>query len=180
MKKTAASIEGLFVLDNFHACDRRGAFVKIMNADHFAAEGLEHRFPESYYSCSAAGVIRGMHFQLPPFDMVKLVTLLRGRALDVVFDLRRNSPTFGKTASFLLDGDRKESLYIPVGCAHGFCALDDDALMLYQVGTVYHPEADAGFRYDSFGFDWPTPAGGGILSERDLSLPPLDLAKTPF
>lgn len=157
--------------------DNRGAFNKILFAPHFESLGLRFDFRESYFSQSFAGVIRGMHFQVPPFDHAKLVTIVSGKALDVVLDLRSDSPGYGQAATFLLDASNPSSVYIPSGFAHGFAALSDCTL-LYNVTCEYAPRADAGIRWDSFGFDWPEKKP--LLSDRDQAFIPLSEFCSPF
>ncbi len=172
MKILPAALPGLGFVENFHAVDNRGDFEKFFHAGIFAAAGIDDRFREAYVTISHRNVIRGMHFQKPPHALAKLVTVLSGRIIDVVFDLRRSSPSFGRFASFEMKADDHRSLYIPVGFAHGFCALEDDCRLLYLVTREYDFALDTGFRYDSFGFNWPV-EGTPVLSERDLALPPL-------
>ena len=126
---------------------------------------------EIYYSTSGRGVIRGMHLQLPPHDHTKAVHCVAGRALDVVVDLRTQSPTLGRHAVIELDSTEPSLVVVPPGCAHGFQALDDDTLMLYLVSSVHAPAFDSGIRWDSFGCAWPLPASE--ISDRDRSLPDL-------
>lgn len=119
-----------------------------------------------------------MHFQTPPHDHAKLVFAMAGEVLDVVVDLRKSGNTYGKYEVFRLSADNRNMLYIPKGMAHGFCALTDDATMFYFTGTVHNAEHDAGIRYDSFGFNWPT--ASPIMSERDKSFPGLQDFDSPF
>jgi dTDP-4-dehydrorhamnose 3,5-epimerase len=151
----------------FVADDVRGRFVKVHSDgdDRFPGED----WAEIYYSTSARGVVRGMHLQLPPHDHHKAVHCLAGRALDVVVDLRSDSPTFGRHARVELNADPAELVLVPPGCAHGFQALVDDTVMVYLVSTPYEPSADGGIRWDSFGGDWPLDAV--VVSDRDADLP---------
>src|SRR5204863_1808973 len=104
---------------------------------------------------SAKGVVRGMHFQVPPAAHAKLVYCAHGRVLDVVLDMRRQSPRFGQVFSRELDAAKSELLFIPAGLAHGFLSLEDDSLMVYKTDHVYAAEHDQGIAWDSFGFKWP-------------------------
>ena len=152
----------------------RGSFAKLFHPDDLGlGAGLAFPVRESFVSWSEPGVLRGMHFQSPPFAHDKAVSCLVGRVLDVVLDLRRSSPTFGRAVGFQLDSATPETLWIPVGCAHGFAVLGDDrALMHYAVTAEHSPPDDRGVRWDSFGFEWP--AGlATVISERDRGLPPL-------
>lgn len=158
--------------------DARGTFTKTFHEPSFVAAGLRTDWREEYCSSSRAGVIRGMHFQLPPAEHVKLVSCLQGEVLDVVVDLRRGSPTFGQHRSRMLSDDNGVSLYIPVGCAHGFVSLTEHSLMYYKVTSVHSPEHDAGIAWDGFGFDWPV--ADPLLSDRDRGHSALADFVTPF
>lgn len=171
------SLVGLKVLRSFVSHDSRGIFVKTYNAAQFAQAGLSFEQQESYYSVSHQGVVRGMHFQLPPHAHEKLVYVTAGRILDVVVDLRRASTTFQQVFSVELEA-HKTALYIPQGFAHGFLALTPDATVVYSVATGYQPTADAGVRWDSLGFTWPVAAP--IVSDRDAAFPALQDFSSPF
>jgi dTDP-4-dehydrorhamnose 3,5-epimerase len=164
MELKATTLADLYLIQNFFSQDQRGTFTKTFHADQFAAAGLRTDFRESYYSTSGANVIRGMHFQLPPYDHAKLVYVAAGEIIDVVLDLRQASPTFKQFAVFHLK-EGGPSLYIPSGFAHGFQTAGDRATVVYNTTSVYAPQADAGIRWDSFGFEWPAKAP--IVSERD-------------
>jgi dTDP-4-dehydrorhamnose 3,5-epimerase len=172
------SIPGCFQLFHDRFADRRGSFIKLFNQDVFAGLGLRTDWREEYFSLSARGVIRGMHFQVPPHEHAKLVHCLSGQAFDVVLDLRRGSPTFGKSQAVLLDADKGNGIYIPAGIAHGFLALTDDCLMHYKVTSVHAAAADKGILWSSFGQEWPEAAP--VLSERDSAHPPLAAFASPF
>jgi dTDP-4-dehydrorhamnose 3,5-epimerase len=161
-----------------HVRDRRGEFVKNFHADMFQAAGIDHVIREEFYSRSARGVVRGMHFQRPPHDHTELVFCPAGRVIDVVVDLRRSSPTYGRYHAEILHGEEPCALFIPRGLAHGFQALEEGSMVFYSVSTVHHPESDAGIRWDSFGFTWPEPVAG--LSDRDRAHPPLQGWESPF
>jgi dTDP-4-dehydrorhamnose 3,5-epimerase len=152
--------------------------VKVFHEQAFAAQGLKTDFAEEYYSVSHKNVIRGLHFQLPPMDHVKMVYCVAGEVMDAVVDLRTGSPTYGQCALFELNAAKANSIYIPKGMAHGFCARSDQAIMVYKVSTIYSPAHDAGVLWNSVGIPWPTTEA--ILSERDQSFPPLDKFASPF
>ncbi|MEI7516089.1 MAG: dTDP-4-dehydrorhamnose 3,5-epimerase [Betaproteobacteria bacterium] len=158
--------------------DARGRFVKVFHAPAFAAAGLVSDFAEEYYSTSHQNVIRGMHFQLPPMDHVKMVYCIEGEVLDVVLDLRLGSPTYGQFDLFTLSATRANSVYIPKGMAHGFCALSEKVVMVYKVSTVYSPGHDAGVLWNSMSIPWPTEKP--LLSERDTGFPTLEAFHSPF
>lgn len=172
------SIPGVYEIEMFHAGDERGSFTKPFHKQMLENQGLNGDFRESYFSVSSAGVIRGMHFQLPPHDHQKLVYCNSGALLDVVLDLRRGSPTYGQSASFELSGENHKALYIPTGLAHGFKVLKDNTMMTYLTGTEHAPNHDAGIHYNSFGFDWSEP--NPVLSARDAGFPPLADFESPF
>lgn len=158
--------------------DERGRFVKVFHEDEFKKLDLETIFREEYYSHSRRGVIRGMHFQMPPSDHVKLVYCVHGEVLDVVLDLRKGSPTYGQAEYKKLSADRGNYLYIPKGFAHGFCATSDIATLVYKVSTVYDPLRDTGVLWNSFDFNWPT--SEPVISARDSSFNSLSDFDSPF
>ena len=178
MEFNKTNIPGLFLISTFFQKDERGTFVKTFHKNEFEAQGLKADFRESYYSESVRGVIRGMHFQLPPHQHIKLVYATVGEVLDVVVDLRKESPTFRQFQSFVISAENKMMLYIPEGLAHGFCVVSDNATMVYCTGTEYDKESDTGIRYDSFGFNWPITSP--ILSARDKGFSGLDRFDSPF
>ena len=158
--------------------DRRGTFVKTFHVEEFRQLGLPTSFAEEYFSVSQHGVLRGLHFQIPPMEHEKIVYCAQGEVLDAVGDLRRGSPTYGRHELFHLCAEEGTMIYIPKGMAHGFYVLSENALMMYQVTSVYAPDCDAGVRWDSAGIPWNTVHP--ILSERDTSFPPLDEFVSPF
>jgi len=178
MELIESPLQGCFEIQNRRLEDERGLFIKTFHKPTFERLGLHTDFPEEYYSISKKGVIRGMHFQLPPHDHVKLVYCSSGSVMDVVVDLRKGSPTFGKHAVFEVTSEKNNMVYIPKGMAHGFCALTKQAIMHYKVSTVYAPESDGGIRWDSFDMDWLV--SDPIISERDKELPTLAKFISPF
>lgn len=172
-------VPGLLVIRPRASADVRGTFAKTFLAEDFSAYGLATTFAEEYHTVSKRGVVRGMHFQTPPYDHDKMVFCVHGRVLDVVLDLRVGSPTYGRVASFDLSGPDGHGLYIPQGCAHGFAALSDDAVMTYKVTTAYAPEHDAGILWSSVpGFEWPV--AEPTVSDRDAAFQPFDAFVSPF
>jgi dTDP-4-dehydrorhamnose 3,5-epimerase/CDP-3, 6-dideoxy-D-glycero-D-glycero-4-hexulose-5-epimerase len=178
VKKQETPVSGLFVLSNPIFRDNRGSFKKLLSKEDFSALSLESDFAELYYSVNKKDVIRGMHFQTPPTDHVKMVYVLSGKVLDICLDLRRSSKTFGQYFCSSLSGDDNNYLYIPKGIAHGFISLEDNTIMHYAQTTGYDKEHDCGIKYDSFGFDWNIK--NPILSERDKTLPALADYETVF
>jgi dTDP-4-dehydrorhamnose 3,5-epimerase len=158
--------------------DIRGHFVKVFHTKEFAAHGLETNFVEEYYSVSSKNVIRGMHFQTPPMEHVKVVYCVQGSVLDVTVDLRIGSPTYGQNFVIELNSAKANSLYIPTGVAHGFCALSDQSIVVYKVSTIYSPCNDNGILWKSIELEWPT--NKPILSARDQTFVPLGQFISPF
>jgi len=178
MKFTETEIMDVYIIEQDVFKDNRGAFVKTFQESSFANRGLECDFKESYYTRSREDVIRGMHFQLPPHDQAKLVTVIQGVIIDVILDVRADSPTYGKYVSVELSRENRKSIYIPRGCAHGFGALSELSIAYYMVTSEYSSEYDAGIKYDSFGFDWPI--SNPIISDRDKSFDNFRVFKTSF
>lgn len=178
MKLTPTDLGGVFILEQDVHKDCRGAFVKMFQRSFFAGHGLEGDFPENYYTRSHEDVIRGMHFQSPPADHAKLVTVIQGTIIDVILDIRRESPTYGKFIEIELSRENRRSIYIPRGCAHGFGTLSEIAIAYYMVSSEYSPAHDCGILYSSFGYEWPIP--NPIMSERDKSFPLFAQFRSPF
>ena len=177
-QKLATDCAGLFVLQPRIFTDPRGSFVKTFHAGLFSELGIPFSPREEFFSVSTKNVLRGMHFQTPPAAHSKLVYCATGRVLDVVLDLRQNSPTRGQTVSRELSAANREMLFIPVGFAHGFLSLEDNTMMVYQTDTVHAPANDAGVAWHSFGFNWPV--GSPIVSERDGKFPAWPEFQSPF
>jgi len=169
---------GCFSIVPRTARDARGSFVKTVHASTFSRAGLSCDFREQYFSVSAGGVLRGMHFQLPPFDHDKVVFCQTGRALDVILDLRAGSPWFGRTLSLTLEGDRASGVYVPRGCAHGFLSLVDGTILLYNVTSEHSPDHDSGVLWSSIPFSWPIEKP--TVSGRDSAFPALHDFQSPF
>lgn len=178
MKISETSIPGCLVVDVPVFSDVRGIFVKTFVKADFAGRGLACDFAEEYFTVSGKGVLRGLHFQTPPYDHVKVVSCLHGTVLDAVLDLRAGSPTFGCHELFELDGKSGRILYLPAGVAHGFLALSDDSLMAYKVTAGYSPSNDTGILWSSAGIPWP--CNNPIVSERDSNFLPLARYESPF
>ena len=172
MQICQTEINDLFLIKNFKSVDDRGVFVKTFNKDDFLFSKLDFNIIESYFSINNKDVIRGMHFQLPPFDHDKLVYVTSGAIIDVVIDLRKNSTSFMKVFSVKLDSTSHDSVFIPKGCAHGFRSLVDNTVTVYNVSSVYNSNFDSGISYDSFGYNWMI--SNPIVSERDKLLLNLD------
>ncbi|WP_417447185.1 dTDP-4-dehydrorhamnose 3,5-epimerase [Kangiella sp.] len=156
--------------------DHRGYFVETFRQDKFdEALGYQVNFCQDNESKSTKGVLRGLHFQLPPFAQSKLVRVIQGEVLDVAVDIRQGSPTFGQHFAVRLTGDNKHQLFIPRGFAHGFVVLSETATFAYKVDNYYSPECDRGLAFDdpALGIDWGLPLDQLKLSEKDLKQPGL-------
>lgn len=175
---TELGIHGAYLIRGPKFEDQRGTFVKSVHQATFEKFSLEWRFPEQFYSVSKRNVLRGMHFQIPPFDQVKLVYCVSGKALDVILDLRKESPTFGKCESIELEGGDGQSVYIPRGLAHGFLSRADDTIVMYSVTSMHEAQHDRGVHWQSISFDWGITQP--IVSPRDQTMPALKDLKTPF
>lgn len=160
--------------------DARGFFSEVYKKSDWAKAGLHLDFVQDNHSLSGpAGTLRGLHFQTAPFAQDKLVRVVRGRILDVAVDIRRSSPTFGKHVAVELSADNWRQLLVPIGFAHGFVTLEPDTQVLYKVTAFYSAPDDRGLAWDdpALGIDWPLPAGGPLLSDKDTRWPRLrDLA----
>jgi len=152
-------IEGLALLQSKKFEDERGYFFESFNQKQFnAAIGKEILFVQDNVSISKKNVIRGIHLQLPPSAQGKLVRVIRGKALDVAVDIRKNSPTYGKHVSIELSEENGRFFWIPEGFAHGFCALEENTIFTYKCTNFYDPKAEIGIRFDDpdLGIIWPT------------------------
>ncbi|MCL5103758.1 MAG: dTDP-4-dehydrorhamnose 3,5-epimerase [Armatimonadetes bacterium] len=165
MEFVPTAISGCLEIKPVVRKDARGRFVKTFHAELFREHGLETDFAEEYYSVSTKGVLRGLHFQLPPHDHNKIVYCVRGEVLDAVVDLRGDSPSYGQHVLLKLDDEACNMVYVPKGCAHGFYVTSDEAIMVYNVSTAYAPESDTGILWNSAGIPWPD--DDPILADRD-------------
>jgi dTDP-4-dehydrorhamnose 3,5-epimerase len=163
--------------------DERGFFSEVYNEAKWREAGLPMRFVQDNHSLSsAAGTVRGLHFQAPPHAQDKLVRVVRGRILDVVVDLRRSSATFGRHIAVELSAENWVQLLAPIGFAHGFCTLTDDAEVLYKVSDFYSAAHDRGLAWDDpdLAIAWPLGSAGATLSDKDRRWPRLRDLKDTF
>jgi len=170
--------EGLLLLETVNFTDHRGGFQKLFNYDFFNENNLDTDFKELYFSVSKKNIIRGMHFQLPPFEHTKLVYVSKGSILDVVVDLRKQSKTYKRYFNIEINDSDAKCLYIPKGFAHGFLSLKDDTIVNYAQTSCYAKNADVGIAYNSFGFDWGLESP--IVSERDINFERFENFNSPF
>jgi dTDP-4-dehydrorhamnose 3,5-epimerase len=178
MQKIDTPLSGCFILQPRVFEDARGRLVKTYHENTYRDLDLGTEFGEEYYSISAIGVLRGLHFQVPPHAQVKCVTCIHGKIFDAVVDLRKNSPTYKQSFSVLLDSDKATMLYVPEGFAHGLMALTEKAVFLNRTSEVYNAETDMGIRWDSCGISWPME--NPILSEKDKTWMTLSEFDSPF
>ncbi len=142
MKVINTDISGVLILIPNIFEDERGYFFESYNKGVFKKIGIKDEFVQDNQSKSNKGVLRGMHFQHPPYAQSKLIRVVKGKVLDIVVDLRKKSPTYGKNFSIIIDGIEKKMLYIPVGFAHGFLTLEDNTIFSYKCSNIYNKEAD--------------------------------------
>jgi len=183
MKFTPQSITDVILIEPTVHDDGRGYFMESFRQDAFeSAIGYQVNFIQDNESKSNKGVLRGLHYQLPPYAQAKLVRVIEGSVLDVAVDIRKSSPTFGKHVAVELTGDNKHQLFVPHGFAHGFVVLSDSATFAYKVDNYYAPEYDQGivFNDKQLSIDWKLPNKILQLSEKDWNLPPLNKIKSPF
>lgn len=153
--------------------DDRGYFFESWNCDKYAAYGIDCNWVQDNESCSRAGVLRGLHYQSPPYAQAKLIRVVEGCVLDVAVDIRKNSPTFGKHVSVKLSGENKYQLFIPRGFAHGFAVLSEKTVLTYKCDNRYMPEYERGIAFDDpfLCIDWQIDPGKAILSGKDRNNP---------
>lgn len=161
--------------------DARGWFSETYSTASAAVLGIDTAFVQDNHSLSRpAFTLRGLHFQAPPHAQAKLVRCVAGRILDVVVDVRRGSPTFGRHLSAELSATDGRQIFVPEGFAHGFLTLEPDSEVLYKVTNLYAPQSDGGIRWDSAGVPWPAPEIEIVLSAKDRLLPRLADLDSPF
>jgi dTDP-4-dehydrorhamnose 3,5-epimerase len=156
--------------------DMRGFFSETYNRERMRRDGIAVEFVQDNHSLSrAAGTLRGLHFQRPPFAQAKLMRVIRGRIWDVAVDIRHGSPSFGKWMGVELSAETGQQLYVPTGFAHGFVTLESDTEIFYKVSNYYAPDHDLGIRWDDpdLGILWPLAGKEPVLSERDRNFPAL-------
>lgn len=154
--------------------DERGYFYESFSQkEFFKVSGIDLSFVQDNHSYSKYGVVRGLHFQKPPYEQAKLIKVVQGEIYDVVVDLRKNSPTFGKCLGFRLSAENKQQLYVPRGFAHGFVVLSQSAEVLYKCDNFYAPQAEGGIIFnDTFlAIDWIVKESEIVVSQKDLALP---------
>lgn len=166
-------IPGLLIIEPKLFVDERGYFFESYNQKAFSSAVGNITFVQDNESKSSYGVLRGLHFQLPPFAQSKLVRVIEGNVLDIAVDIRKNSPTYGQYVSVELTGESHRQLFIPKGFAHGFVVLSQQAVFQYKCDEFYHPEAEGAIAWNDpdLAIDWQIPIEDMILSERDKHHP---------
>ncbi len=175
-------IEGVYIIEPKVFKDARGYFFESYSQREFEEKIGRVEFVQDNESMSGYGVMRGLHFQKPPFTQSKLVRCVRGKVLDVAVDVREGSPTYGKHVAVELSEDNHREFFIPKGFAHGFSVLSETAVFQYKCDEFYHPESEGGISIldGSLGIDWRIPAGDAVLSEKDTKHPLFKDFVTPF
>lgn len=178
LKVKETKLPGFYEINPSVYKDNRGNFVKIFRESVFKKHAFDTNFVEEYYTTSFQGVLRGLHFQLPPYDHAKLICCLSGKIFDVVVDLRVGSPTYGKYETVVFSSNDNKLLYIPRGLAHGFYTMSKETILLYKVTAEYSPVHDSGILWNSLSIPWPVDKP--ILSERDSRFGSFSNFKSPF
>ena len=182
MKFVNTPIEGLVIIEPTLFGDDRGYFLESYNKKEFEKAIGEISFVQDNESKSSKGVLRGLHFQKPPYAQAKLVRCIEGKVLDVAVDIREGSETFGQHVTIELTGENKKQVFIPRGFAHGFLVLSESAIFAYKVDNSYAPTHDAGIRWDDslLNIQWGVSESEVLVSEKDAKLPFFSEFKTPF
>ena len=169
MEVVRTAIDGLFIIEPRVFNDSRGYFFESFSQREFDEKVGKITFVQDNESKSSYGVMRGLHFQRPPYTQSKLVRCVKGAVLDVAVDIRQGSPTYGQHVAVELTDDNHRQIFIPKGFAHGFAVLSETAVFQYKCDEFYHPEAEGGINIldNSLGIDWRIPVNRAILSEKD-------------
>ena len=183
MEVIKTAIEGVLIIEPKVFGDARGYFLESFNAKEFAEKtGLNINFVQDNESMSSYGVMRGLHFQNPPYTQSKLVRCVKGAVLDVAVDIRKDSPTYGQHVAVELTEDNHRQFFVPRGFAHGFAVLSETAIFQYKCDEFYHPEGDGGISIldESLGIDWRIPTEKANLSDKDTKHSLLKDFDSPF
>jgi len=181
MKFIRTYLEDVIIIEPKAYEDNRGYFIETFRGDKLEEFlGYKINFCQDNESKSSKGVLRGLHYQLPPYSQSKLVRVIKGKVLDVAVDIRVGSPTFGKCVSIELSSENKKQLFVPRGFAHGFVVLEDDTVFSYKVDNYYNQENDRGLAFDDFEIDWILENNQIKLSDKDKNQPKLKNNKELF
>jgi dTDP-4-dehydrorhamnose 3,5-epimerase len=177
------SLPGVMLIRSRRIADSRGSFAETYVRGDFAKSGIPNDFVQDNQSVSfSAGTVRGLHFQIPPFQQAKLIRVLRGKIFDVVVDLRRSSATYRAHVSVEISAEGGEQLFVPAGFAHGFCTLVPSTEVFYKVDAVYSSAHDRGINWldPTLNIRWPVAPSEGILSDKDRVLPLMNELSSHF
>ena len=182
MEVIKTAIDGVVIIEPKVFNDQRGYFFESFSQREFEAKVRKINFVQDNESMSSYGVMRGLHFQRPPYTQSKLVRCVKGRVLDVAVDIRKGSPTYGQHVAVELSEDNHRQFFVPRGFAHGFAVLSDTAVFQYKCDNFYAPQADGGIsiKDESLGIDWKIPTDMAILSEKDTLHSCLKYFDSPF
>ena len=182
MNVIPTEIPGLVIIEPRVFGDSRGYFFESFSEKNFKEQVADVDFVQDNESKSCYGVVRGLHFQRPPYAQAKLVRVVKGRVLDVAVDLRKGSPTYGKHVAVELTEDNHRQFFVPRGFAHGFAVLSEEAVFQYKCDNYYAPQAEGALAWDDpyLGIDWGVPAESVILSQKDSNHPKLKDLDSPF
>ena len=182
MEVIKTAIEGVYIIEPKVFGDARGYFFESFSEREFKEKVGDIHFVQDNESMSKYGVMRGLHFQRPPYAQSKLVRCVKGKVIDVAVDIRKGSPTYGQHVATLLTEENHRQFFIPQGFAHGFAVLSESAIFQYKCDNFYHPEADGGISIldESLGIDWGLTMEEAILSEKDTKHPKLAEFDSPF
>ncbi len=183
MKAEPLAIPDVILIQTRTFADDRGSFSETWNSRAFSEAGIEAEFVQDNHAKSAcAGTVRGLHYQTPPHAQGKLVRVIRGAIFDVAVDMRKASPSFGRSVSATLTADNAHQLWVPAGFAHGYATLEDDTEVLYKVTDFYAPECEGGVSWNDpdLAINWPVDANSALLSGKDLKLPRFRDVASPF
>jgi dTDP-4-dehydrorhamnose 3,5-epimerase len=182
MPFTTCDLPGLVIIEPTVFEDSRGYFFESYNEAQFAQQGIATAFVQDNQSRSTYGVIRGLHYQQPPYAQAKLIRVLEGIILDVAVDIRKESPTYGRHFALELSAENKKQLFIPEGFAHGFSVLSPTAVVLYKCNAYYNRASEGGILFSDpqLGIDWKLNADEAIISDKDQKLPLFEKAVACF
>lgn len=182
MNFISTPIPDLYIVEPRVFADARGYFFESYNQSAYEAKGLNLNFVQDNQSRSTQNVVRGLHYQLPPFPQTKLVRALEGTIWDVAVDIRKGSPTFGKWFGVELSAENKRQLLVPRGFAHGFSVLSETATVFYKCDNLYHPECEGAIRFDdaTLSIDWKIDISKALISDKDAKHPSFVDCKNGF
>lgn len=180
MKFTPLALPGLLLIEPRQFSDERGYFFESYQLELFAGNGIHSTFVQDNQSLSKKNVLRGLHFQAPPYEQGKLVRVIKGAALDVIVDIRKGSPVYGKYITVLLNDENHSMLWIPPGFAHGFLSLTDDTIFYYKCTNYYNRDSEGGILWNDKDLTINWQVENPIVSEKDLQLPSFKELNSPF